>query len=182
MAKTDSIFASGPLRVILTTNHALQWASSVIVLGLAVWLSGALDRTLHEVYWISIGAINVWLYGWGLFMPLVKNYNGFLIVAHPIFAALWLTAFIFAVLDYNKHNCGDACRQKHALEAFTFVAFFFSLTAIPLEALYFLKQRREKPAVVEPTPAPQKESVKSEKSDENEISPVAESSTAAAHV
>jgi hypothetical protein len=54
MATDDSTFATGPLRFLLSMNHALQWASSVIVLGIAVWLSGALDRTLHEVYWISI--------------------------------------------------------------------------------------------------------------------------------
>lgn len=41
-----------------------------------------------ELTKLSQGAINVWLYGWGLFMPLIKNYNGFLIIAHPCFAAL----------------------------------------------------------------------------------------------
>jgi hypothetical protein len=59
MATNSPIFATGPLRFLLTINHALQWTSSLIVLGIAIWLSRALDRTLHEVYWISIVS-NCW--------------------------------------------------------------------------------------------------------------------------
>ncbi|KAF2433392.1 hypothetical protein EJ08DRAFT_77756 [Tothia fuscella] len=181
MSQTNSIFAVGPLRLLLFSNLVLQWMSSVVSLGLAIQIYTA-GRDLYQTYWICIGAINVWLYGWGQFLPLLKNYLGFFVIVHPLFAPLWLTAFILAVLDYSNKSCGQDCGLKRALEAFTFLTFFFTLIAIPLETLYFLRNRREKPEVIKQAPAPAKESVKSEKSDENEITPVVEPSSAAARV
>ena len=53
----------------------------------------------------------------------------------------WLTAFIFEAQDYDEHNCNlfgpdtgaGYCSRKRAMEAFTFLAFFFNFTGVVLE-------------------------------------------------
>jgi hypothetical protein len=55
----------------------------------------------------------------------------------------WLTAFIFAAQDYNRHNCSDSfpagvsCNTKKANEALIFVTFFFTLFLFLLEGSPF---------------------------------------------
>ena len=58
------------------------------------------------------------------------------------FTIRWLTAFIFEAQDYNEHSCDffapntgpGFCARKKTMEAFSFLAFFFSLQGTLLEA------------------------------------------------
>lgn len=55
----------------------------------------------------------------------------------------WLTAFIFAAQDYNRADCrlnapyGRGCSLKFALEAFIFLAFFFTMAALAADVFNF---------------------------------------------
>lgn len=143
-------FAVGSLRILLFTVLLSQWISGVISLGLIVNFIHDFGRGTHETYDVVIGAINTWAYGMALWFPLLRGYRGYLLPVNFIFMALWLTSFTLAILDYTKGECGSECSKKKTLEAFTFFTFFFSLVAIPLDAVVFLSKRRDTPAA---TPA-----------------------------
>ena len=74
-------------------------------------------------------AIDTLLYIPALALPFMKKYKGYLAPLAWIFSYLWLTAFIFAVQDYNYSSCAltsplsfGHCSIKKTLEAFTFLA------------------------------------------------------------
>lgn len=82
-------------------------------------------------------------------LPAVRNYKGYLAPLAWILSYLWLTAFIFAVQDY-EYNGGCAanspsgvnkCSLKRTIEAFAFIAFFTSLVGTLLEARLWDIQR-----------------------------------------
>jgi len=146
MAPKTPTFTGGPLRTALTAILLFQWISSIIVLGIVAYFINNYDEGEHLVYEIVIAAINAWAYGVGLFFPFIKIYKGYSVPVHLVFSYLWLTSFIFTAQDYNWHSCsanapfGGKCSKKHALEAFTFLAFFFTFVAIPLDTLLYINE------------------------------------------
>ncbi|EKG16271.1 hypothetical protein MPH_06525 [Macrophomina phaseolina MS6] len=135
-------------RPAILMNHALHWASSIIVMSIAAYFIARFSHNTHLVYWICVAAIDALLYLPALFLPAVKSYKGYLAPLAWVFSYLWLTAFIFAAQDYNFNNCAanspafvNKCALKKTLEAFTFLAFFTNLIGLILEARLWDLQR-----------------------------------------
>ncbi|KAF2202510.1 hypothetical protein GQ43DRAFT_368984 [Delitschia confertaspora ATCC 74209] len=117
------------LRPAILANHFLHWASSLIVMSIAAYFIAHWRRDQHLIYWVTIAAIDSFLYIPALVLPAMKSYKGYLAPLAWIFSYLWLTAFIFAAQDYNQHNCAlhspggvNKCSLKKTLEAFAFLA------------------------------------------------------------
>jgi len=135
-------------RPAIFANHALHFASSIIVLGIAAYFIHKYSHNTHLVYWISLAAVDAFLYLPALFLPFVKSYKGYLAPLAWILSYLWLTAFIFAAQDYNYGNCVanspsfvNKCSLKKTLEAFAFIAFFTNLVGQVLEGRLWDIQR-----------------------------------------
>jgi len=135
-------------RPAILANHALHLISSIIVLGIAAYFINEYSNNTHLVYWISIAAVDAFLYIPALFLPFVKSYKGYLAPLAWIFSYLWLTAFVFAAQDYNYGNCVanspsfvNKCALKKTLEAFAFIAFFTNLVGQVLEGRLWDIQR-----------------------------------------
>jgi hypothetical protein len=47
------------LRTALTATHALHWASSVIVLGIAAWLVAKYPTNVHMGFWVGLVCTHV---------------------------------------------------------------------------------------------------------------------------
>jgi hypothetical protein len=75
-------------------------------------------------------AIDVILYIPALVLPASNKHKGYMWPLAWIFSYLWLTAFIFAVQDYNSSlgfwayspSLVNKCSLKKTLEAFAFIA------------------------------------------------------------
>jgi len=138
----------GFLRTILVANQALQWISSVIVMSLASFLISKPGKAgEHVEYTEVIAVLNVVLWILGIILPFSGRYGGHLLPLEFIMSYLWLTAFIFQAQDYSWQSCSTHgpnsligfCSYKKAMEAFTFLAFFFAVTAIILELWIYRK-------------------------------------------
>lgn len=117
-------------------------------MSIAAYFIAHFSRDQHLIYWISVAAIDTFLYLPSLFLPAVKSYKGYLAPLAWIFSYLWLTAFIFAAQDYNWHRCSanspgntNKCGLKKTLEAFAFLAFFTNLVGLIVEWMLWDKQR-----------------------------------------
>ncbi|QDS72909.1 hypothetical protein FKW77_007845 [Venturia effusa] len=156
MAPTKkSTFASKNLRALLFAILALQWSSGAIVLGICVHFMANFQQTKHMKYHTIISSFNTWMYGFGQCFSMIKRYKGYGVFIHLGFSYLWLTSFIFSAQDYNFGSCADTeppeagqCNLKYTLEAFAFVAFFFSFMSIPLEILLYVIEHYKTPAPV----------------------------------
>ncbi|KAJ4345781.1 uncharacterized protein N0V89_011916 [Didymosphaeria variabile] len=141
--------ADRTLRPLLLANHALHFASSVIVLGISGYFIAKFDANTHLRYWIGVAAVDTFFYLPSLFLPLVKTYKGYLAPLALTLSYLWLIAFVFASQDYD-YNGGqmfnspagvDKPGLKRTLEAFAFIAFFTSLVGFFAEARLWDVQR-----------------------------------------
>lgn len=118
-------------RPLLTATHLLHFASSIIVMSIAAYfIANFPPNNTHLRYWVAVGAVDAFLYLPALVLPMLKSYKGYLAPLACIFSYLWLTAFIFAVQDY-EYNGGayynspagvDKPALKKTVEAFTFLA------------------------------------------------------------
>jgi len=132
--------STATLRRALAANRFLQWASAVIVMGIVSYFISKYSQGTHLIYEEVIACIATALYLVALVLPFIKSYRGYMWPIDLIFSYLWLTAFVFEAEDYNRRSCSrnappehHGCRLKYALEAFTFLAFFFTLTAAYLD-------------------------------------------------
>ncbi|RJE24721.1 hypothetical protein PHISCL_02930 [Aspergillus sclerotialis] len=137
--------ASVMMRPLQLIDRFLQWASSVIVLGITGYLISRHHNGEHIIYQIVIAALSVVFFLPAFISPFLQTKLGGMVLGIDIiFSYLWLTAFIFAAQDYNWQNCfthappGIGCSRKHANEAFIFLAFIFTFFGMFLEiaALY----------------------------------------------
>jgi len=93
------------------------------------------------IYEIVIAALTTFFWLPSFFLPWMSFYRQHYLPLNFIFSYLWLTAFVFAALDYNRHNClansplFGSCALKYANEAFIFLAFFFTLVAMVVDAM-----------------------------------------------
>jgi len=144
-----STHSSKILRPLILANHALHWISSIIVMSIAAYFIAHYRHNTHLRYWISVAAIDAFLYLPALALPLIKSYKGYLAPLAWVFSYLWLTAFIFAAQDYNFDNCAlnspgpfvNKCSLKKTLEAFAFIAFFTNLVGTLIEGRLWDIQR-----------------------------------------
>ncbi|OJD12078.1 hypothetical protein AJ78_07275 [Emergomyces pasteurianus Ep9510] len=127
------------MRGLLFGTRLLQWSSAVIVMGIVAYFLSKFPRGLHLKYEIVISVLSVAFFLPGLLSAFIPVIGRFAFPIDMIFSYLWLTSFIFTAQDYNQGICrfnappGGKCSLKHALEAFTFLAFFTCLAAAMLE-------------------------------------------------
>ncbi|KAM4056577.1 membrane-associating domain-containing protein [Hirsutella rhossiliensis] len=119
------------LRGLALANHFMIFASATIVTGLLSRFLHKNDfRNAHLIYEEVIATITLAFYLAATALPLIKSYRGYLLPLNLIFSYLWLTSFIFTAQDWSRGKCLTAeprehsqCRKRHAVEAFTFIAF-----------------------------------------------------------
>ncbi|KAL7943843.1 hypothetical protein V8C42DRAFT_359016 [Trichoderma barbatum] len=129
--------------------YVMIWVSAIIVTGLVSnFLERFSFRGVDIVYIEVIAVITMVVYLVGMIAPCLPKYGGHLAPLHLIFSYLWITAFIFAAQSWSHNRCRNSfprsglCGRKHAIEAFTFIAFFFTLCNLIIEALLFRAHRR----------------------------------------
>ncbi|KAL6789877.1 hypothetical protein J3E68DRAFT_412580 [Trichoderma sp. SZMC 28012] len=129
--------------------YVMTWISAIIVVGIVGnWLERFSNRGVDIVYMEVIAVITMVVYLAGAILPCLPKYGGVMAPLHLIFSYLWLTAFIFAAQDWSHHRCRNSiprpglCSRKHAVEAFTFLAFFFILCNLIIETFLFRAHRR----------------------------------------
>jgi hypothetical protein len=134
--------------MLMMFNHFLHWASAIIVMSIAAYFISKYHKNQHLIYWVTIAAIDAFLYLPAMILPAIKSYKGYLAPLPWIYSYLWLTAFIFAAQDYNWRNCNlhspggvGKCGLKKTLEAFAFLAFFTNIVGALLETRLWDRQR-----------------------------------------
>ncbi|KAE8380109.1 membrane-associating domain-containing protein [Aspergillus bertholletiae] len=145
-------------RPLLLVTRVMQWSSAVIVMGITSYFIHKGPRGLSLKYQEIISTISVVFFIPAFVSPFMPStLSKFVLLIDVVFSYLWLTAFIFAAQDYNKHNCrlgpppGVACSKKHANEAFIFLTFIFTFFGMFLEVLSLWAYRRENTPVREKT-------------------------------
>ncbi|PNY23794.1 Uncharacterized protein TCAP_06264 [Tolypocladium capitatum] len=146
--------AHGTLRLLAMICHFMIFASAVIVTGLlSYFLNRFPFRGAHLVYGEVVAVMTLVLYLFAMVLPLFSSYAGYFLPINFIFSYLWLTAFIFSAVDWSGRLCSLAplgtnkCGLKRTVEAFNFIAFFFLLCNIFVEALLWRAHRKEEVAV-----------------------------------
>jgi len=144
---TPAVKSNKMHRPAITANHALHWISSLIVLGISAYFIHKFHHNTHLIYWVTLAAIDAFLYTPAMLLPASKSYKGYLAPLAWILSYLWLTAFIFSAQDYNygsyAHSPAGVNKPhlKHTLEAFAFIAFITNLIGQILEARLWDLQR-----------------------------------------
>ncbi|OOQ87415.1 hypothetical protein PEBR_17387 [Penicillium brasilianum] len=137
------------VRFFLLCDRVIQWLSTVIVLGINSYLVNVGPRGLFITYMEIVAVVSVVVFLPAFASPFLSTpFKDFVLFIDVIFSYLWLTAFIFSAVDYNKNNChlnappGVACSKKWALEAFIFLTFIFTFFALFIEAFSLWAHRR----------------------------------------
>jgi len=132
------------IRPILFVIRLFLWISAVIVMGLTAWAVNHL-KGYRTVYTLVIAVLATAFYIPSFFTSLMRHNRGYMLPLDIIFYALWLAAFIFVAQTDNLSN-GDhigchfyvwnltsGCTRRNAIEAFTFLSFFWTLCGLCLE-------------------------------------------------
>ncbi|KAH0847547.1 hypothetical protein FOPE_00879 [Fonsecaea pedrosoi] len=93
------------LRIVLFMVNFIKWASACIVMAIVSYFIHDYSRDLHTTYQEIIACTSI-----GFFLPTIplafhKRFTVQLIPLDYIYSHLWVTAFIFAAEDYNRHPC-----------------------------------------------------------------------------
>jgi len=143
-------FASRPA---LLGFRVMQWASAVIVMGIASNFIHKFSTGEHIIYDEVIATTAVAFFLPPLITALHKRFHWHWIPLDLIYSYLWLTAVVFESQDYNYLSCSatdpsdeTSCSQKYALEAFTFLAFFFTVFCLIIQTLVWVNERPVAPA------------------------------------
>ncbi|KAH8705869.1 hypothetical protein BGW36DRAFT_18992 [Talaromyces proteolyticus] len=167
--------ATDIIRPILFVIRLALWISAVIVMGLAAWVVTHV-KGYRAVFTLVIAVLTTAFYIPSFFTSCMSRNRGYMLPLDIIFYALWLSAFIFVaqtdnVLGTDNVGCNYfswtltwGCTRRNSIEAFTFLAFFWTLCGMCLEiANIYLHARQfrnvppanhpEKPTVVRDGPA-----------------------------
>ncbi|TFA98667.1 hypothetical protein CCMA1212_009524 [Trichoderma ghanense] len=156
MARFANRLENTALRAASFFCYLMTFISSIIVVGIVGnFLERFSNRGVDIVYIEVIAVISMVVYLIGMIAPWLPKYGGHLAPLHLIFSYLWLTSFIFAAQRWSHHRCRFSipapgqCGKKHAVEAFVWLAFFFILCNLIIEA--FLYRAHHRTYVNEPT-------------------------------
>ncbi|KAE8381843.1 hypothetical protein BDV26DRAFT_289049 [Aspergillus bertholletiae] len=135
--------------------HAIQCGSAIVVLGITAW---AVQHTKSTtvIYSLVIAILTPALYAVVLIITCATRHRkgSFVpvLVFDIVFSYLWLTAFIFLARDFNQIGCRfllwnglTVCSRKYAAEAFSFIAFFFSLVSYLVEFAIMYTAKNDTP-------------------------------------
>ncbi|KAF3403554.1 hypothetical protein F1880_009464 [Penicillium rolfsii] len=147
------------IRPFLFAVRLLLWISAVITLGLSAWVVDHI-KGYRAVFTLVIAVLATVFYIPSLFTACMHRNRGYMIPLDIVFYALWLSAFIFVAqtddiaggsgCSYFSWNLSYNCRRRNAVQAFTFLAFFWTFCGLCLETLnIFLDGRRSRAPTVE---------------------------------
>ncbi|CAI7601958.1 unnamed protein product [Penicillium bialowiezense] len=143
-------FSSAIARPLQLGSRAMQWTSSVIVMGLTAHFIEHGPRGQHILYQEVIAVLSVVFFLPGFISPfLPRALSRFVLAIDIIFSYLWLTSFVFSAQDYSTRACyfsspaGVGCKRKKANEAFIFLAFVFTFFGMFLEVAALWAHRKE---------------------------------------
>ncbi|KAL1954730.1 hypothetical protein VTO42DRAFT_783 [Malbranchea cinnamomea] len=138
------------LRLSLLLLRILQWASAVIVMGIASYFIAQYDHEGLVIYTEVIAVLSVAFFLPGLISPFLPKIGFVPFAVDLIFSYLWITSFILQARDYRSGGyCainappGAKCSLKRANEAFAFIAFFCCFASAFLEARNLYLHRSE---------------------------------------
>jgi len=121
--------------------HFMIFASSVIVTGVvSYFFSRYTFRGSHIVYQEVIAVLTIPTYLIAMVSPFFSSYEGYFLPVNFIFSYLWLTSFIFSATDWSGNLCRETplgtskCSLKRTVESFNFIAFFFLICNVIIEA------------------------------------------------
>lgn len=140
-------------RPMLLATRTLQWVSSVIAMGLYAYFVHKQHST-HTIYNLVISVLSVVFFLPAFLSPFRSTLlSKWVVLIDMVFSYLWLTAFVFAAQSYN-YNILNApvnvsSSKKHAAEAFTFLAFFFTVFGLVTETMTRWVDAENEPVVRE---------------------------------
>lgn len=129
-------------RPILLFIRSMQWIASVIAMGIFAYLTNKNPHGTHLIYNLVISVLSVVFFLPAFISPFMPHVlSKFVVFIDLVFSYLWLTAFIFTAQDFDYGFCwyaeapGVKCSKKHAVEAFTFLAFIFTFFGLFVETM-----------------------------------------------
>ncbi|CEO59696.1 hypothetical protein PMG11_04363 [Penicillium brasilianum] len=139
------------IRPFLFSVRLLLWISAVITLGLTAWVVDHV-KGYRAIFTLVIAVLTTAFYIPSLFTACMRRNRGYMIPLDIVFYALWLSAFIFvaqtdnlgdgAGCSYFLWDLSTSCRRRNAIEAWTFLSFFWTFCGLCLETLnVFLDSR-----------------------------------------
>lgn len=149
-----------PCGAISTIAHIIQCISSLIVLGITAWAVRG-TKTLTVIFSLVVAVLTPIVYGITLSTSCITRRRRWhilpLLVTDTALSYLWLTAFVFLALNFNNVSCSvhlwnrqTVCSRKYSAEAFSFIAFFATLTALAFEILYTYLPKNDTPVREKP--------------------------------
>ncbi|GIJ86583.1 hypothetical protein Asppvi_005473 [Aspergillus pseudoviridinutans] len=153
------------LRPFLFVARLFAWVSAVIVMGVTAWAVTKVDG-YRVVYPLVIAALTTAFYIPAMIVSTMRRNRGYMLPLDIVFSYLWLAAFIFLAQHVGQQNCrwfasslSSSCTRKRTAEAFSFLAFFWTLCAMCFEIFNFYFSGKEGPVGMrthaEKTPHPE---------------------------
>ncbi|KUL89180.1 hypothetical protein ZTR_03787 [Talaromyces verruculosus] len=143
-------------RPLLLATRTMQWVSSVIAMGFYAYFVHREHHGTHTIFNLVISVLSVVFFIPAFLSPFKSTLlSKWVALIDMVFSYLWLTAFIFAAQSYNYGNVyfnapfGVKVSVKHAAEAFTFLAFFFTVVGLVTETLTRWVDAENEPVVRE---------------------------------
>ncbi|EED14309.1 conserved hypothetical protein [Talaromyces stipitatus ATCC 10500] len=137
-----AILQSTIARPLLLGTRTMQWVSSVIAMGIYAYFVHKQHHGTHIIFNLVISVLSVVFFLPAFLSPFKSTLlSKWVALIDMIFSYLWLTAFIFSSQSYNYGNVyfnapfGVKVSVKHAAEAFTFLAFFFTVLGLLFETM-----------------------------------------------
>ncbi|KAJ5679374.1 hypothetical protein N7462_007618 [Penicillium macrosclerotiorum] len=137
---------SHPLGVLTLVAHVLQCISAIVVLGITAWAVRE-TKTVTVIFSLVVATLTLVAFAVSTGISCIGRRRRWQIL--PIYftdmalSYLWLTAFIFLALDFNRFSCrvnrwnGEiVCSRQYAAEAFSFIAFFVTLGSVLFQFFY----------------------------------------------
>ncbi|KAH8693643.1 hypothetical protein BGW36DRAFT_398953 [Talaromyces proteolyticus] len=153
MTSTVPFHTASLLKFFLISNRVIQWTSSAVVLGITSYFINKGPRGLTITYVEVVAATSVAAFLPAFVSPFLHTpAKDIVLFIDVIFSYLWLAAFIFSAVDYNRNDChanappGFACSKKWANEAFIFLTFIFTFFALFIETWSLWLSDRNKPS------------------------------------
>ncbi|KAL2264349.1 hypothetical protein VTK26DRAFT_6592 [Humicola hyalothermophila] len=139
---TNQGFWSGRIaRALLGLSNFIIFSSSVINTGILAWLVRRRNRGTHVIYQLVIAVITLFFYMFGMILPILKSYRGYMLPLNHILTYLWITSLIFSSQDWSGGRCIISCSLKHTVQAFTIIGFVFLLFNTIIEAMMWTRSR-----------------------------------------
>jgi len=143
-----AFFTTLASRPVLLASRLMQWASAVIVMGLASAFINKYSTGEHIIYAEVIATTATAFYIPAVVTALITKFHWHWIPLDLVYSYLWLVVVVFEAQDYNYLSCSatdphglSSCSQKLALEAFAFLAFFFTVFSLIMQTLVWVNER-----------------------------------------